>query len=73
MSPFAKTPASGTFVSSSALHGAGSVLNLGGRMRPLNGTWDGATADRRALARDWKLVGQALDDACREVSAETPR
>lgn len=63
VSPKAKIPASGTFVSSSALHGAGSVLNIGGRPRPINLSSDDATADSRALARDWKIVGRALRDA----------
>lgn len=69
VSPKAKIPASATFVRPSALHGAGSVMNIGGHARPINNAPDDAAADRRALARDWKIVGRALRDASASTRA----
>lgn len=73
MSPKPKiVPSSRTFARSSALHGAGSVGNLGGRNRPINTSPDRLTADARALGRDWAIVGGTIAGAYRQA-ARRPR
>lgn len=52
---------------SSFLMGVGSVLNLDGHLYHYNASQD---PDGIAIAHDWWMVGQDLDDALRKTDAE---
>ena len=47
----------------SFLYGIGRAVDLGGTFNSYNRSESGAEADRRAIADDWKVVGEDLERA----------
>ena len=52
----------------SFLIGAGSVMNIYGNYFQYNYSKDGEEADRLSLYRDWRMVGQDIEEANRSGS-----
>ena len=50
--------------------GAGSVLNLAGSYYDFNYSPSGAEADANAIATDWNMVGQDLNNAIAKLREE---
>ncbi|MBC8182969.1 hypothetical protein H8E88_17840 [candidate division KSB1 bacterium] len=58
------------FSTPSFLGGAGSVFNIGGNYFHYNISRSGLQADLKALKSDWRIVGQDIRNAKREIKKQ---
>ncbi len=59
------------FAEPSALEGAARLLDLGTTLQEYNASHTEAEADTRALANDWRAVGEDMMSAIRFYETET--